>query len=102
MIRKSNLYDGIVPKPNREIFSTLYESGTVRIESIRSFLKTPGEWYDQKEDEWVLLCEGEARLEIDGKVLHLAKGDHLLIPKHTRHRVLSTAENTYWIGVFSS
>lgn len=102
MIRKSNLYGGEAPEPNREIFSTLYENAAVRIESIRSSLKNPGEWYDQEEDEWVLLCEGEAELEIGGEILHLAKGDHLLIPKHTRHRVLSTAENTHWIGVFSS
>ncbi|MBN2871072.1 MAG: cupin domain-containing protein [Campylobacterales bacterium] len=102
MIRKSNLYQGKAPEPNHEIFSTLYENTAVRIESIRSSLKTPGEWYDQKENEWVLLCEGEARLEMDGEIFTMERGDHLLIPKHTPHRVLSTAENTYWIGVFSS
>lgn len=102
MARKCNLYEGEAPEQNREIFSTLLDNGVIRIESIRSWLKTPGEWYDQNEDEWVLLFEGEADLEIGGNVLHLARGDHVMIPKHTRHRVLFTSEDTYWIGVFSS
>lgn len=102
MIRKYNLYAGEPPQENHEIFSTLYKGGGIRIEAIRSWLKVPGEWYDQGEDEWVLLMEGTAELEIAGKVISMHKGDHLLIPKHTPHRVVSTAKDTYWIGVFSS
>lgn len=100
MIQKSNLYRGESPDADREIFSTLFSNGTVRIESIRSWLKNPGEWYDQEENEWVMLCEGEAKLEIGGEILSLMRGDCLLIPAHTPHRVLSTARNTCWIGVF--
>ncbi len=100
MIRKSNLYEGEAPPPQCEIFTPLHTAGGIRIEAIRSWLKTPGEWYDQDDDEWVLLCSGEARLEIGGEVLTLKPGDHLLIPKHTPHRVLSTSQDTFWIGVF--
>lgn len=102
MTRTCNLYEGNFPEQNREVFSTLFDNGIVRVESIRSWLKTPGEWYDQNEDEWVLLFEGEADLEIGDKVLHLTRGDHVMIPRHTPHRVLFTSENAYWIGVFSS
>lgn len=102
MIHKSNLYQGKSPSPEREIFSTLLEHAAFRIESIRSWLKTPGEWYDQNEDEWVLLCEGEAVLEIAGETLDLTKGDHLLIPRRTLHRVVSTSPDACWIAVFSS
>lgn len=49
-----------------------------------------------------MLIRGEAMLEIAGEVLELRAGDHLLIPAHMPHRVLSTAQDTYWIGVFSS
>lgn len=100
MIRKINLYEGTEPSSNRELFSTLHAAKTVRIESIRSWLKDPGEWYDQEEEEWVALLEGEATLEIAGEILFLQRGDSLLIPSHTLHRVLSTSPNALWIGVF--
>lgn len=102
MIRKYNLFGGESPAENREIFSTLWENGAVRIESIRSWLKNPGEWYDQQEDEWVLLLKGEAELEIGSERIQMKEGDHLLIKAHTPHRVLSTGRDTWWIGVFSS
>lgn len=102
MIQKSNLLQGEAPEPNREIFAKLFEKKSIRIESIRSWLKVPGEWYDQDEDEWVLVFDGEAELEVGGEILSLVRGDYLLIPKHTPHRVLSTAKDTFWLGVFSS
>jgi len=102
LIRPSNLFEGPPPPENGERFTPLFESPGVRIEGIRSCLKTPGEWYDQEENEWVMLIRGEAMLEIAGEVLELHAGDHLLIPAHMPHRVLSTAQDTYWIGVFSS
>ncbi|MEW5831282.1 MAG: cupin domain-containing protein [Campylobacterota bacterium] len=102
MIRPSNLFEGPVPPENGEVFTPVFETSGLRIEAIRSRLKTPGEWYDQVENEWVMLVCGEAMLEIAGEVLRLRGGDHLLIPARTPHRVLSTAQDTYWIGVFSS
>lgn len=102
MISKSNLYNGAGAGENNELFSPLGHFGTTRIESIRSWLKEPGEWYDQEEDEWVVLLEGEAQLEIEGTTLTLTRGDHLMIPKHTLHRVISTSRDALWLAVFSS
>jgi cupin 2 domain-containing protein len=90
------------PAFNSENFSTLFESDSLKIESIRSWLATPGEIYNQDKDEWVLLLSGEARLEIEGREVSLRGGDYLFIPKHTPHRVLSTSKNAFWLGVFSS
>ncbi|MDD5053341.1 MAG: cupin domain-containing protein [Sulfuricurvum sp.] len=97
-----NIYNRHYPDENHEIFSPIFTSPALRIESIRSWLKTPGEWYNQNEDEWVLLLEGEALLELDNKTFALIKGNYLFIPKQTKHRVLSTSENALWLGIFSS
>jgi cupin 2 domain-containing protein len=102
LIRINNLYEEKFPNENREVFSTLFQNESIKIESIRSWLKTPGEVYNQDQDEWVILLEGEAKLEIDNIMVNLQRGDYLFIPKHTLHRVHSTAKNTLWIGVFSS
>lgn len=102
MIFVNNIHATPCPDQNSELFSTLFENRSLKIEAIRSWLKTPGELYNQEQDEWVLLVEGEAELEIEDQVLTLCRGDYLLIPKHTPHRVRSTAKNTLWLGIFSS
>ena len=102
MIILNNIHTTPDPDQNSEIFSTLFENGSLKIEAIRSWLKTPGELYNQEQDEWVVLLEGEAELEIDNEILILQRGDYLFIPKHTPHRVHSTAKNTLWLGIFSS
>lgn len=102
MIILNNIHTTPNPDQNSEIFSTLFENGSFKIEAIRSWLKNPGELYNQERDEWVVLLEGEAELEIENKVLILQRGDYLFIPKHTPHRVRSTAKNTLWLGIFSS
>ncbi|MDB5684688.1 MAG: cupin [Sphingomonas bacterium] len=50
----------------------------------------------------MLLIEGSAGLEIEGDPIRtLARGDHLLIPARTRHRVAWTAagRTTVWLAV---
>ena len=102
MITLNNLYHTETPVPNSEIFTPLFQNQTLKIESIRSWLKAPGEIYDQQEDEWVVLLIGEASLQIDGERLNLRGGDYCFIPRHTRHQVLSTSSDALWLGVFSS
>ncbi len=62
----------------------------------------PGEWYDQSDDEWVLLLSGAARLLIEGEsqASALQPGDCLLLPAHVRHRVEWTdpAQPTVWLA----
>ncbi|MDD2370094.1 MAG: cupin domain-containing protein [Sulfuricurvum sp.] len=102
MIHIDNLYKGTKPTENYEIFSTLFHNETLKIESIRSNMKRPGELYDQDQDEWVLLLEGEAQLEIADEIRNISPGDYLFLPKHTLHRVISTSENALWLCIFSS
>jgi cupin 2 domain-containing protein len=102
LIRINNLNEGKKAAENSEVFSTLFQNTTLKIESIRSSLKTPGQLYNQDQDEWVLLLEGEAQLEIIDEIRTMYSGDYLFLPKHTQHRVLSTSENALWLAVFSS
>lgn len=85
-----------------ETFETLVERGAVRIERIvsHSASSPEGFWYDQEEDEWVLVLRGGATLQLhpDGRI-HLKAGDHLLIPSHQKHRVEHTSEETIWLAV---
>lgn len=98
----ANLDELPFPESGQESFYPLYQSKSCRIEVIRSSLKSAGKWYLQNEDEWVLLSEGKAILEIKEEILTLEKGDYLLIKAGTPHRVLETSENALWICVFSS
>lgn len=102
MIPLNNLYHMKKPAENSEHFSTLFQNHSLKIEAIRSWLKTPGDIYNQEEDEWVLLLIGEASLQIGDQRLNLIRGDYCFIPRHTEHRVLSTSEDALWLGIFSS
>lgn len=97
-----NIYDIAEPESDNETFVTFYQTASLKIEGIRSRLTRPGIEYFQEEDEWVILLEGTAQLEIDGELRHLQKGDILLIPRHTPHRVVLTSKDALWIAIFSS
>ena len=85
-----------------ELFDTLLQTPNTRIEKITSFGQASPEsfWYDQDENEWVAILEGEAVLRLNDETITLHKGEHLNIPAHTRHRVEYTANPTIWLAVF--
>lgn len=81
------------------------EAGAARVERITSMGQASAAdyWYDQDEDEWVAVLAGWGDLQwSDGRIVHLAPGDHLMIPAHTRHRVAATDPDTQtvWLAVF--
>jgi cupin 2 domain-containing protein len=103
----ANLFELPSPLPAFEKTEVLAAGKSVRIERILSTGQiTPvGEWYDQAEDEWVTLLQGEAELRFaEGERHRLKAGDHLLIPAHCRHRVEYTSESPpcVWIAVHGS
>ncbi|MCD6653725.1 MAG: cupin domain-containing protein [Sulfurovum sp.] len=93
-----NLYDCIVPNVG-ENFTTLLEHKNIKIVRIVSSDKIEPIEYIQEEDEWILLLEGEATLFLKQKEITLLKGENLLIPSKTPHRVTKTQKGTLWLAV---
>lgn len=88
-----------------EVTTVLWSSGDTRVERIvsRGHHSPDGFWYDQTEDEFVVLLDGAARLELeDGTTFALARGDTFVLPAGCRHRVAWTdpACATIWLAVF--
>lgn len=101
----ANLYDDIPDNLPDEHFTDLIRGKNIRIERIISLGHTSPEhgWYDQYENEWVIVLEGSGSILFENGALHaLNKGDYLNIPAHTKHRVTQTDPNniTIWLAVF--
>lgn len=100
----NNLFENIPEHLAQEKFDTLLQGKGVRLERIVSHGHTTpaGEWYDQQQDEWVLLLSGSATLKFhNGESHQLTPGDHLLIPAHCQHRVEATdlREQSIWLAL---
>jgi len=100
-----NILNGIPQEVPDEIFERIISSENIRIERIISKGQSSREnfWYDQDENEWLILIRGKARLKfINEEAIELNKGDYLNIPAHQKHRVEWTdPENvTIWLTVF--
>ncbi|MFM2176943.1 MAG: hypothetical protein RL015_1041 [Verrucomicrobiota bacterium] len=88
-----------------EIVSPLLEKTGLRIESIhsRGQVSPDGFWYDQQEDEWVMLAQGGATLEIETQSpVTMRAGDYLLIPKGIKHRVSESSDDAVWLAIHFS
>lgn len=100
-----NLYQSL-PTPGAQVeeFTELFMSPHVRVERIVSHghQSPEGFWYDQEENEWVILLEGEAEILFQDpeECTILGKGDWLLIPRHKKHRVTRTSSPAIWLAVW--
>ena len=76
--------------------------GGARVERIasRGVVSPPGFWYDQEQDEWVMLAAGTATVAFENRRVGLRSGDWLSIPAHCRHRVASASIDAVWLAVF--
>ncbi|MFO1081077.1 MAG: cupin domain-containing protein [Reyranellaceae bacterium] len=100
-----NLFAALPQAADRELIEALVDDRSVRIERIVSTgqASPDGFWYDQADDEFVVLLRGAAvlRFEADDRRLELGPGDWVEIPAHVRHRVESTDPDqpTVWLAV---
>ena len=106
MTRPHNLLRDLPDARGGEVTDTLLAAPGVRIERIVSLgqASPPGFWYDQAEDEWVLLLAGAARLRFadEPQDRRLGPGDAVHIAAHRRHRVAWTDPSvpTVWLAIF--
>jgi cupin 2 domain-containing protein len=84
-----------------ERFEELLTRRNVRIERIVSAPGSVSGPYDQIQNEWVLLLQGRALLDVDGERLELQAGEALFLPAHCLHRVLDTSAEPpcIWLAV---
>ena len=88
----TRLFEKSDPPPSGERFETLATCGDVVIQRIISAPKTASGPFLQASNEWVMVLQGGALLELDGEAVQLSEGDALMIPAHTPHRVVETSE----------
>lgn len=101
-LQAGNLLAALPGADGSEAFQTLFERAGLRIERIVSHehASPEGFWYDQAQDEWVMVTTGEAVIEFDdGSRRCLRPGDWLVIPARRRHRVAATFGRTVWLAV---
>lgn len=103
----SNLFHDLPPTPPaEEQLQTLLQRPGLKIERIVSFgHASPADfWYQQEQDEWVLLLSGSAQLRFvdEAEPRTLLPGDFVEIVAQRRHRVDATdsKQPTVWLALF--
>lgn len=104
MLEHGNILEGLPNAAGGEVFEALARSAGVLIERIvsRGQRSAPGQWYEQAQNEWVIVLRGAACLRWeDGSELALTEGDFVFIPALKRHRVEWTDpdHDTVWLAV---
>lgn len=94
-----NIFENLDIPNVGENFETLYEKDGVMIERIVSSDKPEVKEYNQPYDEWIVLLDGEASIEVDGDIYLLKKGDTKLIERNIIHKVLATKRGTIWLCI---
>ena len=101
----ANIYKQIPVDLSEEICECLVQGDNVKIERIisRGHSSPDAGWYDQEQNEWVMVLKGSASIAFEDEVVvNLEEGDYINIPAHHRHRVITTdpATETIWLAVF--
>ncbi|MDK9705571.1 MAG: cupin domain-containing protein [Desulforhopalus sp.] len=95
----SNLFTDVAPPAEGERFETLLRHRNLVVERIVSSAAVSPQEYIQGQDEWVLLVQGEAELDVAGEELALQAGDYLFLPAGVPHTVRRTSEGAIWLAV---
>ena len=100
-----NIFENIPDHIPEELFQEILQTEKFKVERIvsKGHSSPDNEWYDQEENECVILLKGNAGLLFEGdeNVVILKPGDYINIPSHTKHRVEWTDPNTetVWLAI---
>ena len=103
-MKTSNIFTNIPKQMSGEIFENIISKDNIKIQRIVSKGDTTpkDEWYNQEDDEWVIIMQGEAVLSFENqKNIKLKAGEYINIPAYTKHRVSWTIETqeTIWLAI---
>ncbi len=101
----NNVLQDIPQNLDQEVLDILLQHKNVTIERIVSKGHSSPEsgWYDQIQNEWVIVLKGEGILSFESEPdIHLKPGEHINIPAHKKHKVKWTKPDveTIWLAVF--
>jgi cupin 2 domain-containing protein len=112
MMKIENIFNSLkIPSASvvtEEVFEKLLSTPYFTLERIVSTGQStpPGQWYDQTQDEWVILLSGSAGFSFETEktekiVQVLRPGDYIHIPAHQRHRVewTDSLQPTLWLAL---
>ncbi len=99
-----NILSGIPEALPQELEQLLLENEHLSIRRILSKgHSAPAQgWYEQQDNEWVLVVKGEGIIEFtDHSERHMQEGDYCYIPALKKHRVKWTPEQevTIWLAI---
>jgi cupin 2 domain-containing protein len=100
----NNIFELLPVALEAEVFEAIVHGDKMKIERIvsRGHSTPAGEWYDQDQNEWVMVLAGEAIVSVEhAGEHHLVPGSYLNLPAHTRHRVQWTTPGTetIWLAI---
>ena len=100
-----NIFSEIPDRLKDELFEDIISSKNIKIERIISDGHTSPKngWYESKQNEWVILLQGEAILSFDkGDDLTLNVGDYVNIPSLKKHKVsyTSLSQKSIWLAIY--
>lgn len=100
-----NLFDKIPAAIAEEISDSLLSNSGIEIKRILSKGQSSPAigWYEQVDNEWVVVLQGEAILAFEHEVeKHLQAGDFCFIPAAQKHRVKWTPADqvTVWLAIY--
>jgi len=98
-MQRGNLFTDAAPPLQGERFETLLQHRNLRVERIVSSSRIASEQYVQAQDEWVVLLQGSATLDVAGTAVELCAGDYLFLPAGVAHTVERVAEGALWLAV---
>jgi cupin 2 domain-containing protein len=88
-----------------ERIEELCQAKSFRVERIVSAgqVSPPGFWFDQPNEEWVLVVQGNAEISLldPDETIRLSAGGWLMIEAHRKHRVEATSgePSTIWLAI---
>ena len=103
-MKLENIFASIPKNIGDESIDLLLRSENIKIERIisKGHVSPATGWYDQKNDEWVLVLKGAAIIAFENdRDLNLVAGDYVNIPAHARHKVKWTDPDTetIWLAI---
>lgn len=98
-MQTGNLFVDIEAPASGERFERLLAHRNLLIERIISSASTTPFESVQTQDEWVVLLQGKATLDVEGDRVELRSGDYVFLPAGTAHTVLCVSDGALWLAV---